>query len=148
MVFEWIYENLPYHVKDPKELAAAMDMLALADIYRGRIAATQNWSLIRYFLDFMTAGVAASWSKKAPGWVPFKFPTRISQMSTSKADRAMRSAIGVKIKKRCHISSTRAAKEVIPYLRVIFQNNAEMKNGLAKWLDLDEDMVNHISEKK
>ncbi len=144
MLLEWVYENIPYHIKNPKELSSAMDMIALADIYRNRIRTTQNWSLMRYFLDFMTAGVAASWSKKAPGWVPFKFPTRISQMSTSKVDRAMLTAIGMKIKKRCHISSTRAIKEVLPYIRIMFQNNEEMKKGISEWLDLDEEMVDYI----
>ena len=144
MLLEWVYENIPYHIKNPQELSSAMDMIALADIYRNRIRTTQNWSLMRYFLDFMTAGVAASWSKKAPGWVPFKFPTRISQMSTSKVDRAMLTAIGMKIKKRCHISSTRAIKEVLPYIRIMFQNNEEMKKGISEWLDLDEEMVDYI----
>jgi len=145
MFLEWVYENLPYHVKDPKELAAVMDMLALADIYRGRIRATQDWSLMRYFIDFMTAGVAASWSKRAPGWVPFRFPSRIGSMSRSKADRAMLSAIGMKIGKRCHTSSSCAVKEVLPYLRIMMQNNAETKTGLARWLDLDEEMTAYLS---
>jgi len=148
MLFEWVYENLPYHIKDPKELASAMDMLSRADIYRGRVRSTQDWSLIRYFLDLMTAGVAASWSKRALGWVPFRFPSRISSMSSSRAERALLSAIGMKIRKRCHISSSRAVKEVLPYLRVIFQNNAEMAAGLTKWLDLDEDMVTYLSSKQ
>jgi len=147
MLFEWIYENLPHQIKNPRELAAAMDMLALADIYRGRIRRTQNWSFMRYFLDFMTAGVAASWSKRSSGWVPFRFPSRIRSMSTSKTNRAMLSAIGMKIKKQCHISASRAVKEILPYLRVIFQNNDEMKDGLARWLDLDEEMVNYLSSK-
>jgi len=147
MLLEWIYENTPYHVKDPKELAAVMEMLALADIYRGRIASTQNWSLMRYFIDFMTAGVAASWSKKSPGWVPFKFPTRISQMSSSRAYRQMLSAIGMKVGKRCHVSSARAVKEILPYMRVIFESNHEMGAGLAKWFDLDEDMINYLAKK-
>jgi replication factor C large subunit len=147
MFLEWIYENLPYHVGTPKELAATMDMLAQADIYRGRIRSTQNWRLMRYFIDFMTAGVASSWSKKARGWVPFRFPSRIRSMSNSRAERAMMSAIGTKIGKRCHISSSRAVKDVVPYLRVIFQNNIEMKNGLARWLDLDEDMTEYVSGK-
>jgi len=146
MLLEWVYENLPYHVKDPKELAATMGMLALADIYRGRIASTQNWSLMRYFIDFMTAGVAASWSKKATGWVPFKFPTRIGSMSASRADRQMLSAIGMKIRKRCHVSSIRAVKEILPYIRVIFESNPEMGAGLAKWFDLDEDMINYLAK--
>ena len=148
MLFEWIYENLPHQIEDPRELAAAMDMLALADIYRGRIRSTQNWKLMRYFIDFMTAGVAASWSKRSTRWVPYRFPSRIMSMSRSRAERAMLSAIGMKIRRRCHISSSRAAREVIPYLRVIFQNNAEMKAGLARWLDLDEDMVEYLISKR
>jgi len=148
MLLEWIYENLPYHVKDPKELAAAMEMLALADIYRGRISTTQNWGLMRYYIDFMTAGIAASWSRKSHGWVPFKFPSRIMTMSRSKTERDLLKAIGLKIGRRCHISADRAAKDVIPFLRVIFQNNPKMGFSLAKWLDLDEDMINFLSGEK
>ncbi|MFQ6094765.1 MAG: replication factor C large subunit [Candidatus Bathyarchaeia archaeon] len=147
MLFEWVYENLPYHIKNPKQLATAMDALSRADIYRRRVRTTQNWSLIRYFLDLMTAGVAASWSQKSPGWVPFRFPSRIRSMSRSKADRAMLSAIGMKIGRRCHISSVRAIKEVLPYLQVIFENNPIMATGLARWLNLDEDMINYLTNK-
>lgn len=145
MLFEWIYENVPYQVKDPKELAAEMGMIALADVYRARIGQTQNWRLMRYFVDFMTAGVAASWSKRSAGWVPFKFPTRITTMSMSRADRAMRLVIGTRIGRKCHMSAAQAAREVIPYLRVIFQNNLDMRNGLAQWLDLDQEMTEYLA---
>ena len=148
MLLEWIYENIPYHVKDPKELAATMEMLALADIYRGRIAATQDWGLMRYYIDFMTAGIATSWSRKSHGWTPFRFPSRIMSMSRSKAERDMLKAMGLRIGRKCHISADRAARDVIPFLRVIFQNNPEMKEKLAKWLGLDEDMVNFLSSEK
>jgi replication factor C large subunit len=144
MLLEWIYENVPHQIKDPRELATTMEMLAFADMYRGRIRTTQNWELLRYFLDFMTAGVAVSWSHKTSGWVPFRFPTRIMSMSQSRAEREMLTTIGLKIGRRCHMSSNFAAKEVIPYLRVIFQNNEEIRTGLARWFDLDEDMVNYL----
>ena len=142
MLLEWIYENVPHQIKDPKELSAAMEMLAFADMYRGRIRVTQNWTLMRYFIDFMTAGVAFSWNNKTTGWVPFRFPTRIMTMSHSRAQREMLKAISLKIGKRCHMSSNHAAKDVIPYLRIIFQTNEEMKNELSRWFDFDEDMVN------
>lgn len=145
MLFEWVYENLPHQIKDPKELAAAMDAVSRADIYRRRVRSTQNWSLIRYFFDLMTAGVASSWSKRASGWVPFRFPARISAMSSSRAERAMASAVGMKIKKRCHMSSRRAVREVLPYMRVMFHDSPEVAAGLAKWLDLDEGMVAYVS---
>jgi hypothetical protein len=39
----------------------------------------------------------------------------------------------------------RASKEVLPYLKIIFKNSSEMADGLAKWLDLDEEMIAYIS---
>jgi len=145
MLFEWIYENVPAHLTDPHDLAKAMDALSLADVYRGRIRATQDWSFTRYVIDYMTAGVAmARQNTKVHGWIPFKFPGRIQMLSRSKAERAMRLSIGYKIKRKCHISATRASKETLPYLRIIFKNNANMAAGIAKWLDLDQEMVEYL----
>jgi len=151
MLFEWIYENVPAHLTDPHDLARAMDALSMADLYRGRIRSTQDWSFTRYVIDYMTAGVAmARQNSKVHGWIPFKFPQRIQMLSRSKAERAMQLSIGYKIKRKCHISAIRASKEIIPYLRIIFKNNATMAAGIAKWLDLDPEMIEYLvgSEEK
>jgi replication factor C large subunit len=96
-------------------------------------------------IDYMTAGVAmARQNSKVSGWIPFKFPSRIMMLSRSKAERALRSRIGLKIRRKCHISAVRASKEVLPYLRIIFKNNVQMAAGIAKWLDLDAEMVEYI----
>jgi replication factor C large subunit len=149
MLFEWIYENAPAHLNDPQDLVQAMDALAMADIFRGRIRASQNWSFMRYVIDYMTAGVAmARQNSKVSGWVPFKFPSRIMMLSRSKAKRAMRKKIGLKIRRKCHISANRASSEVLPYLRIIFKNNVLMAAGITRWLDLDEEMIDYIAESK
>jgi replication factor C large subunit len=117
----------------------------MADVYRGRIRASQDWSFMRYVIDYMTAGVAmARQNSKVSGWVPFKFPSRIMMLSRSKAERALRKRIGLKIRRKCHISAARASKEVLPYLRIIFKNNVQMAGGIAKWLNLDAEMVEYI----
>jgi replication factor C large subunit len=122
-----------------------MDALAIADVYRGRIRATQDWGLMRYVIDYMTAGVAmARKNTRTSGWIPFKFPERIQMLSRSKAERAMRLSIGTKIKRKNHISANRASKQIVPYLKIIFGNNAEMAAGLAKWLDLSQEMVEYL----
>ena len=54
----------------------------------------------------------------------------------------------MKIRRKCHISSVRAVKEVLPYIRIIFENNPEMAAGIAKWLDLDETMVDYLAGSK
>ena len=149
MLFEWIYENLPHHLRDPHDLANAMSSLATADLYRGRIARTQNWAFTRYVIDFMTAGVAMARERTQPaGFVPLRFPERIKLLSKTRAERQMKSAIGVKIKKRCHISAKSATRDTLPYMRVIFENNAENAAGLAKWLDLDEAMIEYMAGSK
>jgi replication factor C large subunit len=145
MLFEWVYENVPAHLTDPHDLSQAMDALSMADVYRGRIRSTQDWSFTRYVIDYMTAGVAmARQNSKVQGWVPFKFPSRIMMLSRSKAERGMQLGIGFKIKRKCHISAARASKEVLPYLKIIFKNNVDMAAGLAKWLDLDSEMVEYL----
>jgi replication factor C large subunit len=145
MLFEWIYENVPAHLTDPRDLAQAMDALSMADVYRGRIQSTQDWSFTRYVIDYMTAGVAmARQNSKVQGWIPFRFPSRIQMLSRSRAERATQLGIGFKIKRKCHISAARASKEVLPYLKIIFKNNAAMAAGLAKWLDLDAEMVAYL----
>jgi replication factor C large subunit len=145
MLFEWIYENAPAHLTDPHDLAETMDALAVADVYRGRIRASQDWSYMRYVIDFMTAGVAmARQNSKVSGWIPFKFPSRIMMLSRSKAQRALRKRLGLKIRRKCHISAARASKEFVPFLRIIFKNDVQMATGIAKWLDLDEEMVEYV----
>jgi replication factor C large subunit len=147
MLFEWIYENVPAHFTDPHDLADAMNALSLADVYRGRIRATQDWGLLRYVMDYMTAGVALSRKNtRPPGWIPFKFPERIQMLSRSRAERAMKLSIGGLVKRRNHISAKRATTEVLPYLKIIFNNNAEMAAGLAKWLELSQEMVEYLVE--
>ena len=149
MLFEWIYENVPSHLNDPHDLAKAMDALSMADVYRGRIRATQDWSFVRYVIDYMTAGVAmARQHSKSSGWIPFKFPQRIKMLSRSKTERGLQMRIGFKIKRKFHISANRAAKEILPYLRIIFKNNLEMAAEIAKWLDLDEDMIEYLAGNK
>jgi len=146
MLFEWIYENLPHHLRDPSDLSRAMGSLATADLYRGRIRASQDWSMLRYVIDFMTAGVAMAREKTTPtGFVPLRFPERIRLLSRTRSERQMKREIGSKVKRRCHISANRATTEILPYLRIIFENNAGMSAGLTKWLDLDEAMIEYLA---
>jgi len=132
MLFHWIYENVPYHLTDPHDLVKAMDALSLADIYRRRIRSTQNWSLLRYVLDFMTAGVAVARERTEPsGWIPFRFPQKLQWLSRTRAERTLQSAIGAKIRRKYHISSVRAMKEVLPYVRIIFERKQSSPNKVS-----------------
>lgn len=147
MLFEWIYENVPRAYKDPREVARAMDALSKADIFKGRIIRTQDWGLGRYVTTFMTAGVALAKEHK-PGFVRFQFPERIRYLARGKSERELQMAIARAIKRACHVSTREAREKIIPYLRVIFQNNPEMAAGIARWLGLDEEAINFLAADK
>ncbi|MCD6465066.1 hypothetical protein J7L27_01700, partial [Candidatus Bathyarchaeota archaeon] len=59
--------------------------------------------------------------------------------------RGMLNEIGRRIGRKCHLSSSRAIVEVLPYLRIIFENNPEMARGIARWLNLNDEMVAYIA---
>ena len=146
MLFEWIYENAPYHFNVPSELVDAMEALARANLYSGRIRRTRNWKLLRYMIDHMTAGVAMAREKSKPsGWIPFRFPQKIRSLSTSRAERAKKRGIGQKIKRRMHVSVATAQKDVLPYVKVIFENDSQMAAGLTEWFSFGEEEVEYIA---
>jgi replication factor C large subunit len=121
-----------------------MDAVSRADIYRGMLKETGDWSFLRYIIDWMTVGVAFSWSKKASGFIPFRFPERIKTAASTKEEREMLEETGRRISEKCHLSISRAIVEVLPYLRIIFQNNPKMGEKIARWLNLTDKMVAYI----
>jgi len=143
MLLQWIHENLPYQYKDPEELAKAYEALSKADMYFGRIVKTQNWGLLSYALEMMTAGVAMA-RKRPYRFVKYQFPQRILLMAKTKEVRRLREEICRRIASKCHVSRKCANAEVLPFLRVIFEGNPKMAAGIAKWLDLSEDMIRFI----
>ena len=150
MLFEWIYENLPHQLREPEDLANGMEALAKADMYLTRIKRTQEWGLLPFAFDLMTAGVAMSKEKTKPAWVPMKFPQRISYMARTRKERSIRNAIGARIGRRCHLSVRSSVRQQLPYARFVFRNSPSVAARLASYFGLDEEMVGYLAgtEKK
>lgn len=147
MLFEWIYENAPRHLTDPRDLAEAMENLAKANLFLARAQRHQAWELLKYYFDLMTGGVAlAKKYSKPAGWVPAKFPERIQLMSRTRKLRSERAKVAAAIATKCHTSSKNAIKHYLPYLRVMFENEEEA-NRLTSWLELDREQVAFITSK-
>ncbi len=139
MLFQWIFENAPYQITKPAELKQAIDTLAEADMYFARIKKTQSWHLLSYALDLMTAGVAVAKQTPTSGWVPMRFPQRISSMSRTRSSRDLRKRIGATIGERTHVSARRAQQLYFPLIRFEYEHDPEGFDRVAAWLgDKDE----------
>jgi len=145
MLFQWIFENAPYQVPRPIELEEAMSALAEADLYFGRIKKTQSWHLLSYALDLMTAGVAVAKQTSPSGWVPMRFPQKISSMSRTRAIRDVRKKAAASIGLKSHVSVRRAPQLYFPLLRFIYEHNPDEYERIAASLDAKEELEDLLS---
>src|SRR3989475_1601237 len=145
MLFQWIFENAPYQIPKPKELEEAMLVLAEADLYFGRIRKTQSWHLLSYALDLMTAGVAVAKQTSPSGWVPMRFPQKISSMSRTRSIRDIRKSAAASIGLANHVSVRRAPQLYFPLLRFIYEHNPDEYERIAASLDAKEELEDLLS---
>jgi len=141
----WIDENLPRQYTDPEELARAYYYLARADVFLGRMNRRQKWELLKYVIDFMTAGIAMA--KIHPyRFTKYGFPQKILLLARAKGMRAVRESICEKIAAKCHLSKRKASTEIMPFLHVIFEAPGLAKRDISRWLGLDESMEEFLKK--
>ena len=145
MLFQWIFENAPYQIPKPKELEEAMSALAESDLYFGRIKKTQSWHLLSYALDLMTAGVAVAKQTSPSGWVPMRFPQKISSMSRTRSIRDTRKKAATSVGIKSHVSVRRAQQLYLPLLRCIYEHNPEEYERIAVSLGAKEELDDLLS---
>ena len=145
MLFQWIFENAPYQIPKPDELERAISALADADMYFARIRKTQSWHLLSYALDLMTAGVAVAKQTPTSGWVPMKFPQRISSMSRTRMSRDLRKRVGVAIGQKSHVSARRAQQLYLPLIRFAYEHSPEKFYQIAVWLEAKDELNEMLS---
>jgi len=142
MFFEWVYENVPAQLNDPEDLSEAFENLALAGLFLAKVKREQNWKLLSYALECMTAGVAVSRRYSKPKWAPFKFPSRIRFLSSFKARRELLNGLAAKIALKTHASRAKVVREYLPYLRAIAVLNPDLFEKMCKKLGLTEEEFN------
>ena len=140
-LFNWIYENLPLVLNDTSDLAEGMDALSRADIHQVRARRTQDYRLIKYMFDEMTGGVALARRSSEGVNLPFRSPQLVWRYRRTWHSRRCRKSIAKRIAERCHISTREVVAEVIPLLKVIYEEDPSMAEGISRWLDLEDKEV-------
>ncbi|HID17584.1 TPA: replication factor C large subunit [Candidatus Bathyarchaeota archaeon] len=144
MLFEWIYENAPRQLTDPKDLYDAMEALAKSNLYFARIKKNQAWNLLPFALDLMTIGVCSSRKRSKPRFTPFKFPERIKYLSQTRLERGVKERVARAIGRACHASVRESVRSYLPYVKFIFKHNPRLAGKIAEELEFDKEMVDFL----
>ncbi|TKX46788.1 replication factor C large subunit [Halorubrum sp. SD690R] len=129
----WI-ENNVLDVYEPAAAVRAYDFLANADVWLGRVRATQNYSYWRYATDNAAAGVASARDGEKGGWTRYGRP-----QFWSSSDPTADEVVG-KIAAASGCSVATARREVLPFLETVTHHckPRDLTVAMAAAYDLDE----------
>ena len=137
---KWI-ENNVLDVYDPTESVRAYDFLANADVWLGRVRATQNYTYWRYATDNAAAGVAAARDGEKGGWTRYGRP-----QFWSSSDATADEVVGrIAAESGCSVATAR--REVLPFLQAVTHHckPRELTVAMAAAYDLDETGVAFVT---
>ncbi len=126
------------YAKSVEAVSEALDNLSLSDVVRGgRITKTQEWELMPYMLELMTAGVALVHNKPALArFVRLTFPERIRLLAKTKEIRQMRDALINRLRTELHVSSSEVSLYYMPLLRLMATSDAFRKKLLERLMKI------------
>lgn len=145
MLIQWVYENIPREFTDPSELMRAFDALSRADIFLGRIRRYQDWGLLSYVYQLMSAGVALSRRVPSNRFVNYSFPNYIRELSNTRSKRNALKEVCLKLRAKCHASTHEVLQEFLPSIQTIIENDAKAATQIARWFDLTEEDLEIIT---
>ncbi|WP_336036638.1 replication factor C large subunit [Halobacterium yunchengense] len=145
-LINWVEDNVP---KDyyGEELAVAYEFLSNADVWLGRVRATQNYSYWRYATDNIAAGVAAARRNDHGGWTRYGPPSYWRKLGSSRATREKRDYVARNVAEVSGTSMSTARREVVPFLAAMTHHckNRELTVAMTAAYDLDAEHVSFVT---
>lgn len=138
-LFLWLQNNIPREYTKPKDLAKAMDVLGLADVFHGRIARWQYYRFYVYIYDLMTIGVSLSKEEKYDKNVSYKEGRRKLNIWIMNRKVKKKESISQKIADETHSSKYEIMKSYLPHMKPYLKNNLD---------DVSEELELEKKEKK
>jgi replication factor C large subunit len=145
-LLNWVEDNVP---KDyyGDELAVAYEFLSNADVWLGRVRATQNYSYWRYATDNVAAGVAAARQHDHGGWTRYGPPSYWRKLGSTRGTREKRDYVARHIAETAGCSMATARNEILPFLEVMTHHckNREVTVAMAAAYEMSEEHVSFVT---
>ena len=132
----WLEQNVHLHLGSTKELDLGFDALSLGDLSLGRIMRKQNWKLLSYVYDFLSAGVATSRQESPFRHVDYTEPNWPLLVWQGNRKREKKTQILTKLAKFTGVSVRRGARTHQDTIERILEQNPKLKGAFASWLGI------------
>ena len=139
----WINENLPKEYIDINDLVDGYEALSKSDIFLGRTAKKQNYTLWSYACDMMDGGVAIAKTHSYPN-DNYRFPTWLKEKKGIKSNLDIRNLIISKINSTIHNSNKKSKEFILQYFGSMFRNDTHFAIKMKNKFDLTESEIKYI----
>jgi replication factor C large subunit len=143
-IFWWVENNIAAEYERPEEIAEAFEKLSAADVFRQRIRSRQNWKLLAYFVDMMTAGVTVSKSAPYRKFTRYQYPANIMILGRSKTQRSAAKDFYSKMSKELHCSTRKIRKDFVPYIRIAAESDKSLVENISSSFKMESSDVESI----
>ena len=139
-LIQWVDENLPLEYVQVNDLEKGYQYLSRASTFLGRVRRRQNYNMWRYAGVMMTAGIVAARSRRYTGFVKFQPPSLWRKLGQTKSMRYIRDSTAKKIGTHCHISTAYTRSQLLPFFRMMLENE-ECAPRVAALLTLETEEI-------
>lgn len=142
-LFLWMQANIPREYTKPKDLSKALENLALADVFHGRIRRWQYYRFYVYCYDLISAGVSLSKDEKYTN-TTYKESRRKLTIWIMNRSVQKKKDIAQKIADKTHSSQKSILTNYWPYMHYMLKKQLA---ELTTHLELEQKEVNWIKKK-
>ncbi|TFG15274.1 replication factor C large subunit [Candidatus Thorarchaeota archaeon] len=136
----WIEENIHLHLRTANELEEGFEALSLADLYLGRIMRDQNWKLLAYVYDFLSAGVSNSRKQTPFSLVDYTRPEWPLLVWRGNRRQSKKAELASKVAAITNTSEERVQETHLWALEGILKNSPDLKSQYSDWLKVNKGM--------
>ena len=138
----WLEENVHLHLTTPKELNQGLEAISLADLSLGRIMRGQNWKILSYVYDFLSAGVSTSRTESPFRQVEYSEPLWPLLVWQGNRKRDKMKPILSRLSGLSGVSRSRVMRTHYDTINEIVQRSPKSKASFADWLGVNKGVLN------
>ena len=147
MLIQWLSENI-VHQYQPSlvAIADAYDALSWADVFLSRMKREQQWALLTYVLELITAGVASARERPPFKFVKYSFPEKLRILSRIKEKREKFVRATRLAARNLHVSTSTFKTEILPFIKVIHEYDPKRAEAILESLGVKKEDFSLVLE--
>ncbi|MGV9168373.1 MAG: replication factor C large subunit [Promethearchaeia archaeon] len=143
----WLEENLHLQLRKKRELEAGLNAVSNADLFLGRIMRDQEWKLLSYVYDFLSAGIAVSRTETPFRRVEYSRPYWPLMVWKGNRSQKKHADILSRISNLSRVSRSRVMKTHGEAVRTILRRNPNRVKDFSNWLNVKSSSIQKMANR-